>query len=283
MEIPGIYSEIYSSLESDLSSLPVLPEITLTIREKLNSPNCTNNIAANLLKSDPGLAAFIMRTSNSARYLLRHPPSDLESAVLRLGLSTTLSLATTYTTRSMFTETPPSCKALMRSGYKNATKVAVLSYFLADKIRGFDSGKAMLSGLLQDIALPLLLSKLVKRPEVFNDKQKLMSAIDQLSPLVNVLVLKQWGFDKEMISVVHSRKQWLRDENKDLDLADIVLIARWHSLMGTAEFTACPALPEIPAFSKLPPEYLTAGNSLQLLADSQQEISQLQKVLCIAA
>ena len=283
MSTSGIYADIYSSFVSDANLLPELPEITLTIRQKLRDPNCTNKVAANLLKSDPGLAAFIMRTSNSVRYMLRQPPSDIEGAVLRLGLSTTLNLATTYATSSMFSVTSPDLKKMLLTSYKNATRVAVLSYFLAERIPGIDSGKAMLAGLLQDIALPPLLTRLKKRPEIFNDKERRLAAIDELSPLVNSLILELWNFDQEIIDVVRTRQQWQRNENDKLDLSDIVLIARWYSLMGTEEFSTCPSFLEMPAFKKLPCEQLEADNSLKLLVDSREEIDELHKTLCVAA
>ena len=207
MSTSGIYADIYSSFVSDPNLLPALPEITLTIRQKLRDPNCTNKVAADLLKSDPGLAAFIMRTSNSVRYMLRRPPGDIESAVLRLGLSTTLNLATTYATSSMFSVSSPALKKILLESYKNATKVAVLSYFLAEKVPGIDSGKAMLAGLLQDIALPPLLTRLKKRPDIFNDKDRRLAAIDELSPVVNSLILELWGFDEEIIESVNIKNQ----------------------------------------------------------------------------
>lgn len=283
MNTSGIYADIYSSFVSDINLLPALPEITLTIRQKLRDPNCTNKVAADLLKSDPGLAAFIMRTSNSVRYMLRQPPIDIESAVLRLGLSTTLNLATTYATNSMFSVSSPVLKKTLLASYKNATKVAVLSYFIAEKLPGFDPGKAMLAGLLQDIALPPLLTRLQKRPDIFNDKERLLAAIDELSPVVNSLILELWGFDEEIIDVVRTRKQWQRNEKDELDLSDVVLIARWYSLMGTDEFFDCPSFLEMPVFQKLPSEQLDADNSLKLLVDSRQEIDDLQQTLCVAA
>lgn len=283
MSTSGIYADIYSSFVSDTNLLPALPEITLTIRQKLRDPNCTNKVAADLLKSDPGLAAFIMRTSNSVRYMLRQPPGDIESAVLRLGLSATLNLATTYATSSMFSVSSPVLKKTLLKSYRNATKVAVISYFLAKKLPGFDPGKAMLAGLLQDIALPPLLTRLKNRPDIFNDKEKLLAAIDELSPLVNSLILELWGFDEEIIDVVRTRKQWHRNEKEELDLSDIVLVARWHSLMGTDEFSACPSFLDMPVFNKLPCGQLEADNSLKLLVESRQEIDELQQTLCVAA
>ena len=246
-------------------------------------PECTIKAATGLLKSDPGLVAFIMRTSNSVRYLLRQPPRDLDAAVLRIGLTTTASLATAYATRSMFTISTPVLKKLMINSYQNATKVSILSYLLAEKLRGFDADTAMLAGLLQDIAIPPLLTRLVDRPEIFNNTKKRTDVINKLSPVVSALILKHWGFENKIIDVVRARKQWDRNERDELDMGDIVLIARWYALLGTAEFSDCPPLSDIPAIQKFPSAELTHEKSLKLLEESRQEMKDLQQALQFAA
>lgn len=283
MNTSGIYADIYSSLASDTALFPVLPEITITLRKKLLDPECTIKSAVGMLKSDPGLVAFVMRISNSARYMLREPPRDLEAAVLRLGLKATASLATTYATHSMFTVSTPALKKRLFNSYTKATKVAVLSYLLAESLPGFDANKAMLAGLLQDIAIPPLLVRIADRPELFNDAVRQTDVIDKLSPVVNALILDHWGFDKQITDVVRTRKQWHRNEQDELDLADIVLIARWFALMGTAEFSNCPAIVDIPAIQKLPLTELTHDKSLRLLHESREEIEALQHTLQVAA
>lgn len=279
MGISGIYAEIYSCLASDVALLPALPEITITIRKKLLDPECTIISAAALLRSDPGLVAFIMRISNSVRYYLRHPPRDIEAAVFRLGLSKTASLATTYATLSMFTVSEPALKKKVLHSYNNATKVSVLSYLLADKLQGFDADKAMLAGLLQDISIPPLLIRLYDRPEILNDNIKRSDIINKLSPMVSAIILKHWGFDQDLIEVVRTRKQWQRNEQDDLDLSDIILIARWYALMGTAEFSSCPSFSKFPAIHKLPVSEITHDKSIQLLHDTRIEMDVLQSSL----
>jgi hypothetical protein len=66
-------------------------------------------------------------------------------------------------------------------------------------------------------------------------------------------------------------------------MSDIVLIARWYSLMGTAEFSQCPTFEQIPALQKLPASELTADHSLKLLEESRQQIIDLENTLNAAA
>lgn len=283
MTTSGVFAKIYMAVESDDSVLPALPEIIVSLRQKLNDPNCTIKIAADVLKTDPGLTAYIMRVSNSARYMFGSPPRDLEAAVMRLGLTTTANLATAHATKAMFHTTIPKVRKLMMSSYKNATKMSILCYLLADKLPGFNADEAMLAGLLQDIAIPPLLVKLAQRPEIFDDDIKRNQCIDELAPKVNALIMKHWGFNDEIIEVMRARKQWHRNEQATMEMADIVLIARWYSLMGTPAFSQCPPFEQIPALQKLPTSELTADHSLKLLEESRQQITDLENTLHAAA
>lgn len=279
MGTAGVYSEIYSSLASNKSLFPSLPEITIRLRATLNDPRCDIASAAKLLKTDPGLSAFILRMANSVRYMTRVPPKDIESALRRIGLEVTSRLATTFAVRSSFDASDPVLRRLLMEVYRNATKVSVISYFLAERFSGFDPSKAMLAGLLQDIALPPILLSLSKRTDIFDDPEKRIKAVDELAPLVGVLILKQWGFDNDLVEVVRSRKQWQRDARESADLSDIVMVARLHSLIGTQEFKGCPSFDDVPAFHKLPFGELTPQHSLKMLDDSKDELSDLARML----
>ncbi|MCW8944735.1 MAG: HDOD domain-containing protein, partial [Sedimenticola sp.] len=220
--IAGIYSKIYSSLAANQSLFPALPEITIRLRSTLNDPSCDIHSAAKLLQTDPGLSAFILRIANSVRYMSRVPPQDLEAALRRIGLSSAIRLATTFAIRSAFQTKDPLLKRMLILSYSRSTKVSVISFFLAQRVGGFDASKVMLAGLLQDIGLPPILQQLAERPEIFKKPQLLNRAIDHLAPMVGVLILKNWGFDPDLIEVVRSRKDWMRDPRESADMADIV-------------------------------------------------------------
>jgi len=275
----GIYSEIYASLASNQSLFPSLPETTIRLRTQLSHSNCDIPSAAKLLQADPGLSAFILRVANSAGYLSRVPPKDLQSALRRIGLGSASRLATTFFVRSSFKSDDRVINKLLLQAYRDSTEVAVISHVLAGRVRGIDASKAMLAGLLQDIGLPPILVRLRERKEIFEDGKRRQEAVDKLAPLVGVLILKQWGFDEELIEVARSRKDWWRDTGKKPDLSDIVLIARLHSMIGTPQFKECPGFQELPAFQKLPVGELTPDNSIRMLDEAREEIANLTRML----
>lgn len=275
----GIYSEIYASLASNQSLFPSLPETTIRLRTQLSDSNCDIPSAAKLLQADPGLSAFILRVANSAGYLSRVPPKDLQSALRRIGLGSASRLATTFFVRSSFKSPDRVVNKLLLQAYRDSTEVAVISHVLAGRVRGIDASKAMLAGLLQDIGLPPILIRLREREDIFKDEKRRQDAVDKLAPLVGVLILKQWGFDEELIEVARSRKDWWRDAGEKPDLSDIVLIARLHSMIGTPQFKETPGFQELPAFQKLPVGELTPDHSIRMLDEAREEIASLTRLL----
>ncbi|MEN8131182.1 MAG: hypothetical protein ABFS45_13520 [Pseudomonadota bacterium] len=137
----------------------------------------------------------------------------------------------------------------------------------------------MLAGLLQDIGASAVLIELENRPEIAEDENKTRATVSRLSAIVGVLVLKHWKFDEEIIAVVRSREDWMRDQQPAADIADIVLIARLHSDIGTPLMEYLPRINEIPAFAKLPLGELTPGQSLKLVVEAQQEVQDVQRLL----
>jgi HD-like signal output (HDOD) protein len=275
----GIYSEIFTRLASDESLFPSLPETTIQLRQTLNAPNCSIASAAKLLSSDPGLSAFIMRIANSVRFMSLFPPKDLESALRRIGLSATTELATTFAIKAAFTTSSDKLRKLFLDSYRKSTKVAIISYFLAAKVSKLNPSKAMLAGLLQDIALPTILLHLSDRPEIFENPKLRTEAVDKLAPMVGVLILKKWDFSNALIEVVRSRKQWMRDPRSKADLGDILLIARIHALIGSDEFYDCPSILDLPAYQKLPLGKLTPDQSLAILEEAEEELEELRLLM----
>ena len=278
MKVSGIYAEIYSRIAADSSLFPCVPDKAIKLKEKLQDPNCDVALATQVLKTDPGLAAFLLRTASSASFMTRVPPQDLESAVRRIGLTDTYNFALTYIARSLFNAPSRRLNVVLQGVYSNATKIAVIGYFLSRHTPAFNAGKVMLAGLLQDIGVPVILSCLLEKKALFEDPEKRENAIDELAPLVGVLILKEWGFDDEFMEVARSRKDWFRDKQAAPDLADLILIARLHALIGTPAFRDCPALTDMPAYHKLSLGELSPDNSLQLLEDSGQELREIERL-----
>ena len=63
------------------------------------------------------------------------------------------------------------------------------------------------------------------------------------------------------------------------DYADVVVLAQLHADMGRPGFHHLPRFDSLPAFRKLELGRLTPRKSLQALADAEQEILELRRIL----
>lgn len=272
-----IYEEIYQKINANKSLLPAIPDVGLKILTALDHPSGNAKMFAKIIESDMGLAAFVLKTSRSLRYLTRQSPKDVEASVSRMGMRETFHLSLAYLSRSVFHSPNKLIKVYIKDSYKFSTKVAVISYFLARKINGMAPSDAMLAGLFQDIGVPSILAMLEAYPDIFQDDRARKDCIDALAPRVGATILKQWGFD-EMVEVARNRKNWSLD-NEQPGLSELVLIARVHAAIGTAEFKDCPPLFKIPAFNKLNLGELGPDNALKTLSDSKEELDEMARLL----
>ena len=62
--------------------------------------------------------------------------------------------------------------------------------------------------------------------------------ITRYATSIGETILRSWQFDSELIEVVKSRADWQRDSGANVDIADIVTIARHHQHMAKGELKA---------------------------------------------
>ena len=73
----------------------------------------------------------------------------------------------------------------------------------------------------------------------------------------------------------------MRDKSEQLDLADIVLLARLHSYVGTPQMRRYPPLYKVPAFKKIGLDKSGPQKSIELLTEAKQEIAAIKELLPI--
>jgi HD-like signal output (HDOD) protein len=82
--------------------LPVFPLVAGRLVELLERPEAELSEVAQLIAQDPVIAAQVLRVANSALYAAAVPVESLATAVLRLGLRETTSVALTAAYRSLY-------------------------------------------------------------------------------------------------------------------------------------------------------------------------------------
>ncbi len=147
----GDFDKIFSGMK-----LPVLPQAAMKLLEEIRSPEVSMSNIANIISSDPGLSAHVLKIVNSAMYALPNQIGSIVQAANILGTKKIENLAISYAV--MESVKNPGRKGFdfdvfwSESLYKGlfARECAVTRH-----LKGED---AFAGGLLQDIALPVLLT-----------------------------------------------------------------------------------------------------------------------------
>lgn len=264
-----IYAKIIHDVIDGEVNLPTLPDVALRIRRTMQEPNCDLNRIEGIIQTDAGLSAHLIQMANSPLYRGWRQTKDLKRAVSLFGLDMTRNLCLSYSLRAMFRFKNPYLKKFMQAAWKDSARRAALSALLAQHAPRISADRALLAGLLQEIGLPLLYSRLEQYPEALEDSEILRQLVDSFCAKISVTLLDSWGFDEELQTVSRSRRDWFRDENKKTDLADVVLLANLHTLiLSGGDNDELPPIDILPAYIKLDPGPLTPRGTLQVLEDA---------------
>lgn len=279
MSINGVYFQVYRDITAGDIQLPGLPDVAMKVRKAVRDEQNDLNTVVRIIQADPGLSAHLVRIANSPLYRTRVPAENLTSAVRCFGLEGTSNLVTSYILRSMYMSRSKIIRELLAEVWRQSVKIASISSVLAGKCRGFDPHSAMLAGLLQEIGALPLLNQIEKQAIPIEDKNELREAVSKLTPQIGAVLLEKWGFDERYVEVARRRDAWDHDPEAPVDLADLVLMARLHSYIGTPKMHKFPRIDQVSAYHKLPLGELSPHMSLVMLDEAGQDIDEVRELL----
>lgn len=275
----ALFGDIYAAYQEKKLALPPMPEVALRIRQLADDPDVGIPEIAKVVQMDPAVAGAILHAANSPLFMGAKAVSTIKDAVVRLGLKTTRSLATSIAMRQTFQLKSSLVKERIQQLWEHSVNVSALSYVIARRHgKPFDPDRALLAGLLHDIGIIPILSYIETRG-IKPSPSELDHIIAKLHGMIGVLVLNYWGLDPELVTVVEESDSWLRNPAPEPDLCDIVLIAQAYGYQGTERAATIPPLGEIPALKKLRLGELDEAGQLSVLKEAESEVAGVKQIL----
>ena len=263
--------ELLGALKASALEVPSLPDVAIRLRVAVQKEIGAAE-AVTIVKLDQGIAAKLVQVVNSPLYRGVNPLTSCDAAVNRLGLISTRNLVTSFSMRSMFKSKNKQLSKRLHEAWLQSIRVSSLCHALAVLTHKVDPEEALLAGLTHNIGLLPIIS--------LADQQKNISLddVDECSKLAQAFigqyVLNDWGFADEISEIPYLLGNWFYESGKEFGLIDIVILAKYHSFLGSKQISMLPALHDLPAFQKLGDQSLTPDLSLQILHDAQQQISE---------
>jgi len=270
---------LFEAIMSDNVNLPSLPDVAHRIQAAFMDENINVEAIARIVHSDPAITAKLIMTANSALYSGLAPINTLQQAIVRMGLETTRKQVITYAVKELFTNTSAKVHSKMQALWRHSRRVAAFSRILAKQTRLFDPEHAQLAGLVHDLGEIAIRQYAQENPDRYNDDDKLMNAIRSLRPQITGMLLHKWHFTNDMITVGEESEVWFRNPGDTVDLCDLVMIAQYHSFIGTPEMSQLPPISRLPAFTKLGLEADNLPEIMAFVKASQAEAELIERAL----
>ncbi len=137
--------------------VPSLPQVVTKLLGLLRNPEATIEEVSSLIELDPGLAAQILKVVNSAFVGLPQPIKSLKQAVGVLGLKKIESLAVSFGVLQVVKD--PKTQGFDLSAFWTDSLLRALFARELARETSLDQEETFLSALLQDVALPVLLTE----------------------------------------------------------------------------------------------------------------------------
>jgi HD-like signal output (HDOD) protein len=274
-------TRLLQDLEQDKLQLPSLPEVAIRIGEAFKDDISDADRIAEMIQTDPVITAKLIKASNSALYGRRTPVESCAGAVVRLGAGVTHKLVLSYSLKELFETDSGLLRQRMKALWTHSTRVAAISYVLAQYDSRFNPEHAMLAGLLHDIGVVAVLNYAKAFPQDELQPEVIDQAVQQLRAQIGSMILRNWGFASEFIITALESEVWMRNSGSVPDYCDLVIVAQLHSFVGTAQTFSVPAINEVPAHARLALGELTPRLSLKILDEAKEQIARTEAMLNI--
>jgi HD-like signal output (HDOD) protein len=136
-----------------ITEISSLPEITTKIVQVVEDPRATARDMHDIVRTDPALAAKILKVVNSAFYGLPSQIASLDRAILMLGLSAVKNIALAASLSRMFKAEAVSEQFAARDLWKHCIAVAVCARQVANQVKSEHADETFVAGLVHDMGL----------------------------------------------------------------------------------------------------------------------------------
>lgn len=222
--------EFVQALAKELSSgrieLPSFPDVAIRVQRALADDDVRPDTIVRLIGSEPALAAWVLRMSNSAALnATGRQINDLRTAVTRLGFNVVRSAAVSFAMSQLArAEELKGLEQPLRQLWNRSTLVAAMANVVAKKVALVNPDTALLAGLLHGIGRLYLLTRARQFPALFSDAAAYGQIVSDWHTNVAKAILENWDMADEIVSAVHEHEQVYREHDGPPDLTDVLLV-----------------------------------------------------------
>jgi putative nucleotidyltransferase with HDIG domain len=189
--------ELVKRLRTGRAALPVLPQVAEAALRLANDPDARINDLAELVDTDPPIAARFMSVANSVAYWRGLLTSSTQSAIVRLGLANTRDLLF----QVVYAASAGGLKRYqvqVQKSFKRSVVAAVAARTAAREL-GIESEYDYMSGLLHDIGEARIYRILDGLPNRVTDAKLVNDLVQRYHSAAGAEVAMAWKLPTEIV------------------------------------------------------------------------------------
>ena len=189
--------ELVKRLRTGRAALPVLPQVAEAALRLANDPDARINDLAELVDTDPPIAARFMSLANSVAYWRGLLTSSTQSAIVRLGLANTRDLLF----QVVYAASAGGLKRYqiqVQKSFKRSVVAAVAARTAAREL-GIESEYDYMSGLLHDIGEARIYRILDGLPNRVSDSKLVADLVQRYHTAAGAEVAMAWKLPTEIV------------------------------------------------------------------------------------
>jgi putative nucleotidyltransferase with HDIG domain len=244
-------------------AFPTFSKATLKVRATLDLPDIDADRLAQVLSTEPLLAARLVQMANSAAL---NPGGrsvgDVRSAILRVGMASVRSVAVAVALEQLRAEgRSPAFQPYAEAAWRHSVEVAAVAHVLAKRLSRINPDEALFAGLVHDIGHFYLLSQASHYPELEQDPDQLAQVLAEWHPSIGRAVLHEFNLPDGVLEAVaeHENGHYRMPLRS---LPDIVTLAN----------LVCGATNPVPAYRLVASSTKFEPDVASVLADAATEI-----------
>lgn len=251
-------------------AFPTFSKATIKVRAALDQPDIDSDRLANVISTEPLLAARLVQMANSAALNPGgRPVGDVRNAILRVGMASVRSVAVAVAIEQLRAEAhSPACQRFAEAAWRHSVEVAAVAHLLAKRLSRISPDEALFAGLVHDIGHFYLLSQARHYPELAQDPDQLADVLAEWHPSIGRAVLHEFHLSDGVLEAVAEHENG-RYRMPLRFLPDLVTLAN----------LVCGATNPVAAYRVAAGDVQFEPDVASVLADAKTEIEALASML----
>ncbi len=213
--------------------LPTIPIVATKVMQMIEMDNITVEDIANVVTTDPAVAARVLKIANSAFYGCQRQIQTISGAIVVLGFNTLRSLVVAASVKEVYKPFGLTEKML----WDHSLGAALASRIIATATRKANPEEAFLAGLLHDIGKTIMNSLdrdkfQVVMQRCYNEGLFFEEAEESVFTFrhddVGAMVVKKWNFPESLVTAIlnHHRLDFPPDTDQYMvHLSSVIAVA----------------------------------------------------------